>query len=289
MALLIAASFMWAISFALIDRSGIDPDLLAAARLGVSALMFAPLLVRAAQAGRAARPRRVAALATVGAVQFGAMYVLVLRAYEFLAGHEVALFTVTTPLFVVLWSSLLERSAAGRAWLGALVAVGAAWVLGTGGESTSGTDASFWTGFALVQGANALFAAGLILYRRVDRRAVRPAEDFGWVYAGAFAVTAAWALTTVDRSELDLTRSQWWVVLYLGTVPSGIAFYLWNRGATRVSAGVLAVMNNLKIPLAVAVALAPPFLEPADLPRLAVSSALLVAALFVARPRAFLP
>ena len=49
-------------------------------------------------------------------------------------------------------------------------------------------------------------------------------------------------------------------VLYLGLVPSGLAFNLWNLGATRVRAGILAVMNNLKIPLAVGVALLPPLM-----------------------------
>ena len=67
-------------------------------------------------------------------------------------------------------------------------------------------------------------------------------------------------------------------------MPSGVAFFLWNRGATRVGLGTLAVMNNLKVPLAVAVALAPPFSESADLPKLLVSAALLAAALLIARP-----
>ena len=285
MLLLIIASLLWSVSFALIDQSGIEPDVLAAARLGVSALLFAPLLVRAARAGRVVRPRRALVLSFVGAIQFGAMYVLVLRAYDHLQGHEVALFTITTPLFVVVWSSFIERTAAARAWCGALVAVCAAAVLRSGEIADSDLAPRFWIGFALVQGANALFAAGQILYRRVDRGTARPAEDFAWVYLGGFALTAAWALFTVERADADLSSTQWLTVLYLGAVPSGLAFYVWNRGATRVSSGVLAVMNNLKIPLAVAVALAPPFRESADPTRLAASSALLALALLIAVPR----
>ena len=57
---------------------------------------------------------------------------------------------------------------------------------------------------------------------------------------------------------------QWAVLAYLGIVASGLCFFLWNRGARLVSAGQLAVMNNLKIPLAVAVSLFV-FREPANL------------------------
>ena len=43
------------------------------------------------------------------------------------------------------------------------------------------------------------------------------------------------------------------VLVYLGIVASGIGFFLWNAGARRSAPGVLAVGNNLKIPLAAAV------------------------------------
>ena len=72
-------------------------------------------------------------------------------------------------------------------------------------------------------------------------------------------------------------------MLYLGLVPTAVGFHLWNRGASRVSAGTLAAANQLKVPLAVLVALAPPFREPADLPRLAAASVVIALALVVGR------
>ena len=51
---------------------------------------------------------------------------------------------------------------------------------------------------------------------------------------------------------------------------SGVGFFLWNVGATRVRSGTLAVMNNAKVPLAVVVSLAF-FGEQAPLPWLAAS------------------
>ena len=308
MGLLVLASVLWSVSFALIGQSGIDPDLLAAARLGLAAALFLPALwhsrssaavpqapeaprwpsiVRNVRrpAGTGPSPRRLRLLA-IGALQFGIMYVLVLRAYQFLEGHEVALLTITTPLFVVFVESLLARRSSLRPWLGAAVAVAGAYVLrGSGG---AGASHDFWTGFALVQLANLAFAAGQVFYRREESRGdagklstARAAGRFGLLYIGAFLVALPWAIFHVEPSSLRLTEAQVWTVLYLGVVPSGLAFFLWNLGATRVSVGALAVMNNLKIPLAVLVALLPPFREQANLPRLAVSGLLLGAALVI--------
>ena len=64
-------------------------------------------------------------------------------------------------------------------------------------------------------------------------------------------------------------------------VASGAGFFLWNVGATRVSSGTLAVMNNAKVPLGVAVSLLV-FGETADAAGLAASFALFAAALWLA-------
>ena len=48
---------------------------------------------------------------------------------------------------------------------------------------------------------------------------------------------------------------QWGLLAYLGVIASGLCFFLWDRGATRVGAGTLALMNNLKIPLGAVVSI----------------------------------
>ncbi|MEE2939843.1 MAG: EamA family transporter [Planctomycetota bacterium] len=284
MLLLVLASLLWSVSFALIGRSGIDPDVLAAARLALAALLFSPVLLQ-----ERVQPRRALALMGVGALQFGLMYVLVMRAYAHLAGHEVALLTITTPVLVVLAGGLFAkrgpRLGDARAWCAASVAVAAAYTLRAGGARVE-SEGGFWTGVALVQGANLAWAAGQVLYARIEPSAGGGSTArFGWLYVGAALVAGGWAAGHVGRADLALDRGQILTLLYLGLVPSGVAFFLWNRGATQVGIGTLAVMNNLKVPLAVAVALAPPFNEPADLPSLLASAALLAAALWIARPR----
>ena len=70
-------------------------------------------------------------------------------------------------------------------------------------------------------------------------------------------------------------------VLFIILLIGGIGFFGWNVGATKVTASTLAVFNNLKIPLAVAVALLV-FEESAHLPRLALCGAFMAAAIYVA-------
>jgi len=70
--------------------------------------------------------------------------------------------------------------------------------------------------------------------------------------------------------------------VYLGVLASGAAFFLWNLGAVRVSTGTLAVMNNAKLPLGVAVSLLV-FGEKTDLARLLFGGGLILAAALYAQ------
>jgi drug/metabolite transporter (DMT)-like permease len=301
LAFLVIASLLWSVSFALIKSSGIHPDVLSAARLGLAALLFVPFLLRGAASapagdarlsGTEARrlPSRLPLrLAFIGAVQFGLMYVLVMRSYGYLAGHEVALLTITTPIFVVLFEAMLARRVAGRALAAALIAVLAALVLRWPDDGH--LERVDLRGFALVGLANAAWALGQVLYRRTapsgskagSKAGSRAAlAQFGWMYVGGAAVAGGWAWLHTSTVDWRLDQVQIWKILYLGLIPSGLAFYLWNRGALSVQVGTLAVLNNLKVPLAVGVAVLPPFSESFDAGRLGACAALLLLALWLA-------
>jgi drug/metabolite transporter (DMT)-like permease len=58
-------------------------------------------------------------------------------------------------------------------------------------------------------------------------------------------------LFSFDFGSLSLTEGQILSLLYLGLVPTGVGFWLWNKGAVLVESSTLAIMNNLKIPLGV--------------------------------------
>ncbi len=244
MVLLLFASLIWAFSFGLIKGrlAGLDSGFISAARLGLALLVFLPFLRL-----RALPARTVARLVAIGAVQFGLMYLAYNESFRYLRGLDVALFTITTPIYVTLFADALERRFHWRAFLAAILAVaGASLVVPKVSETL--------LGIALVQISNVAFAVGQVLYARLAREApLRDRDVFALLYAGATAVAVA--VIACRGIAATPSAAQIWTLVYLGVIASGIGFFLWNVGATRVSAGVLAVMNNAKIPLAVTVSI----------------------------------
>jgi drug/metabolite transporter (DMT)-like permease len=274
---LLLVSLLWAFSFGLIKRHlvGLDSAFVATVRLGLALLVFLPLVrVRGLKTGTAA------ALVGIGALQFGLMYLAYIESFRHLRAYEAALFTITTPILVTLFADALDRTLRPRALFAALLAVG-----GAAFVALKSTDVNVTLlGLGLVQLSNAAFAGGQVLYRRLMLRdtTLRDREVFGWLYTGGFAVAL---IATLPRGvAVNPSAAQLWVLLYLGVLASGVGFFLWNVGATRVSAGTLAVMNNVKVPLAVAVSLLF-FGETADLPRLLAAGAVMAAAVWLAEKR----
>jgi len=275
---LLLVSLVWAFSFGLVkgQLAGLDATLVAVLRLALSLLVFLPF-ARWRAVPRAARWRFIA----IGAVQFGAMYLLYLRAYAYLAAYEVALFTIFTPFYVVLLDAALERRWQTRFLLAAGVAAsGAALVIYMTPHSPH-----LLTGFLLVQGSDFCFALGQLAWRRERARFANGLSDaqlFALPYAGAVALALAVSGFTTDWRQLTtITPTQFATIAYLGIVASGLCFFWWNVGARRVNAGILAVLNNAKMPLGVACSLLV-FGEQADPVLLLLSLALLGAAVAIA-------
>jgi len=275
---LIAVSLLWAFSFGLIKGrlAGLDSAFISAARLGLALLVFLPFLRL-----RGISVRAALILTGIGAVQFGLMYLAYNESFRYLPAYEVALFTITTPILVTLLADAFDHALRLRALLAALLAVAAAGIMVWHPATPTGAI----KGFLLVQLSNVAFATGQVLYRRVRARpdAVADRNHFALAYAGAFLVTSI-ALLWRGGVPDTLTGSQAITLLYLGVIASGLGFFLWNRGATQVGAGTLAVMNNAKVPLAVACSLLF-FGESADLPRLLASLGILGFAVWLAEKR----
>ncbi|HEY4988300.1 MAG TPA: EamA family transporter [Opitutaceae bacterium] len=276
MILLLIVSVIWAFAFGLTKKlAGLDATGLAVLRLAISLAVFLPFC-RVARLGAA----RIARLAAVGAVQFGAMYILLFRSYAHLHAYEVALFTITTPILVTLIDALLE----GR-WRIRYVSAAALSVAGAGVVLWKSIgDSAILGGFLLVQLSNLCFAVGQLAWRRERARLPAGSGDmavFALPFAGALALTAAVSLFATDWHAVAPSPPQWAIIVYLGAVSSGAGFFLWNLGATRVNAGALAAFNNAKIPLGIAASLLV-FGETADLARLLSGGALMAMGVWAA-------
>lgn len=274
---LLVVSLLWAFSFGLIkgQLSGIPSASVAFIRLFFSLLVFLPLL----------RPRKIALSLTgklilTGMLQYGLMYITYLHAFSYLAAWQVALFTVFTPLYLAIINDFMCYKFHWHYFLGAFLALSGAFYI----QYQQGLGSASLTGFALLQVSNICFALGQLLYRRWMEEAedIKDHQVFAWLFLGGI-IPAGIMAGFSDISVLSMiSKAQWLVLIYLGVVASGLGFFLWNFGARKTNAGVLAVFNNLKIPLAIAVSLIF-FNEKTDLVRLLTGGMAVLAGLWISQ------
>ncbi|GAB4338835.1 MAG: carboxylate/amino acid/amine transporter [Calditrichia bacterium] len=277
MAYLIVVSIIWGFSFGLIkgQLTGLPAELVAFIRLLISFLFFLPFF----RYEKRLTPF-VPKFLLLGAVQFGGMYIAYISAYRYLMAYQVALFTLLTPIYIVLIDNLGKAQFNKRAALGAFTAVAASLVI----VFREMPFSDFLTGFILLQISNLCFAWGQLYYGKLKNKIPEFSDSryFALIYLGAVLITFSAALFTRSLQFSAINNRQWLTLLYLGLLPSGLGFFWWNFGAARVPAALLAVMNNLKIPLAVLISILI-FDETASLLRLAAGSALFGLAIYLAR------
>jgi len=272
---LLFVSLLWAFSFGLIkgNLTGLDSNFVSFARLLLSLIVFLPL-VKFKKVDRKLSWR----LILTGMVQYGLMYITYIYSFQYLQAFEVALFTIFTPIYVTLINSFMKRKFNAMFFLTALLAI-----IGTGivkYQDLSQSD--MLIGFLIVQVSNISFAFGQVFYKASmkDVPELKDQEVFGILYIGGVMITALVSGVFTDFSALQISSNQWITLLYLGIVASGFAFFLWNFGARRVNIGALAIFNNLKVPLAVAVSLLV-FGESANIPNLLIGGIIVVLALVI--------
>ena len=280
-------SIVWALSFGLIGQalSEVDPFFAATMRLGIAGLVFIPFL-RWSKIPHGSH----FILVGCGAVQFGVMYVCYMKAFQIAPGqsHLVALFSILTPLYVVLINDLRKREFHPKYLYAALLAIAGAATI----KARTGSMDSLWITFGLMQVAGLAFGFGQVYYRDWKRKhtEVKDHQIFALLYAGGFGVAAIACafFPHWERTQLDAKQLQ--VLAYLGIVASGLGFFLWNKGAAICRAGTLAAFNNAVIPLAMACSLfifgEGSGLEGGAILRLIIGSALIIAAVALAEKTA---
>jgi drug/metabolite transporter (DMT)-like permease len=250
-------------------------------RLGIAGLVFIPFL-RWSKIPHGSHFKLIGC----GAVQFGVMYVCYMMAFQIVPGksHLIALFSILTPLYVVLINDLSKREFHPKYLYAALLAIAGAAII----KARAGSMDSLWITFGLMQIAGLAFGFGQVYYRDWKRKhtEVKDHQIFALLYAGGFGVAAIACafFTNWERTQLDTKQLQ--VLAYLGIVASGLGFFLWNKGAAICRAGTLAAFNNAVVPLAMACSLfifgEGSGLEGGAILRLIIGSALIIAAVALA-------
>jgi len=250
MLLLFIVSLAWAFSFGLIkgNLTGVDSNFVSFVRMAISLVVFLPF-IKFKRIDRKLFLR----LALAGVMQFGIMYIAYIASFKSLKAYEVALFTIFTPIYVTLIDDAFRKKFNPLYLVTALLAVVGTWIIKSGEPLSPG----IMSGFLLVQVSNLTFAFGQVYYRRLmaEHNELKDQNVFGVLYLGAVAVTLAATLFFTPLAEITLTAKQFWTLVYLGVFASGICFFLWGIGSRKVNTGALAIFNDLKVPLAVAVSL----------------------------------
>jgi drug/metabolite transporter (DMT)-like permease len=241
----------WASAFVAIRgvRHAFDPGALALGRLLIgSGVLGAVLLVR----GAWVRPsRREWMLVVLCGLAWFAIYNVALNAAERRvdAGTAAMLVNVGPILIALLAGSLLGEGFPGWLLVGAGVAFAGAIAIGLASTHRSASDLG---GVALCLGAALAWAIGVLAQKPALRRL--PALQLTWLSCTVGAVAC---LPFSGRLLHDLPRASGGHLaglVYLGLVPTSIAFCTWAYALSRMPAGRLGVTTYLVPPLTIAIA-----------------------------------
>ena len=242
---LIFVTLLWALSFNLIGvylAGAVDSYFAVLTRVVLAGLIFLPMT-----RWRGVAPGFIAGVTVVGMLQFGVTYLCLYLSFNMLTVAEVLLFTVLTPLHVALIDDALNRRFNPWAFLAAAIAV-----LGAGLIRYDDLSSDFLGGFLLLQLANFTFAAGQVGYKHLAERyqsQIPLHRRFGYFFIGALLVVLPAWLVLGNPEKLPTTSTQWGVLIWMGVLATALGQFCWNKGATLVDAGTLAVMNNLSVPV----------------------------------------
>ncbi len=274
---LFLSSIVWAFSYGLIkgNLTHLNPDFVAWTRMIIPALLFFPFFK-----GKELAFKTKGLFLCIGALQYGLMYLLVIRSYAYLSAYQVIFFTAFTPIYVILIDDLLIRRFRPFYLFTALLAFMGAGIL----YYQSLFSGQLLKGFLLVQASDICFAFGQVAYKRLRKKesSLKDLELYALLFWGATAITTLSTSFFGGWSSIWLLSSkQLLLILYLGAVASGLCFFWWNRSAVFVSSGTLAALNNIKIPLGVFVSIVV-FGEEAPIRALTLSTVLISISIFLA-------
>ncbi len=273
---LAAVTLLWAFSFSLIGvylAGQVDSWFSVWIRIALASVLFLPFLKF-----KGISKSLIAKLMTIGGFQLGLMYCFYYQSFLLLSVPEVLLFTVFTPIYVTLLYDFLKGQFSPWYLVTAAIAVaGAAFI------KFAGINEDFLLGFLVVQGANLCFAIGQVGYKVImEKESVELPQHtiFGYFYLGALCVASVAFALMGNIEKLPTTSVQWGVLIYLGLIASGLGYFIWNKGATMVNAGALAVMNNALVPAGLIVNILI-WNRDVDLVRLSIGGAIILLSLVV--------
>jgi drug/metabolite transporter (DMT)-like permease len=243
---LILVSILWSFSFGIIKYglSGIDSSFISLMRNLIAFLFFASLTLYNFK-----KFIFDIKLILIGAIQFGLMYVLYIQSYQYLPAYLIVTFTITTPIFIGIFSQLLQNKSFSLSGIFSILLV----ILGSLMMRFNIVNPlDYWLGFFLIQCANICFAIGQIMFKKwySKNTSVDIIYNFSQMFFGAVLITSMFSI--INSTNIGLLNTyNLFALLFLGLFSTGFGFLTWNLGSIQVSNERLALMNNAVIPIAI--------------------------------------
>lgn len=220
----LSAILMWSLLGVFAGGSGaVPPFLLNAFCFGLSGSVAMAWLIARRRTGVLRQPAKVWAVGTLGLFGYHALYFTALRNAPLV---EAGLLNYLWPLLIVLLSGLLPGERLGLHHIaGVLIGFAGAALLVTAGRSLS-LDGGYAFGYFAAFLAAVAWASYSVISRRF---ASVPSE----AVAGFCLAAAALSLIchfAFEETVLPANALQWSMVLLLGALPVGLAFFVWDHG-----------------------------------------------------------
>jgi len=241
----------WASAFVAIRDLGDDfgPGPLSLGRLCVAALVLGLLLAVRRDWVRPTR-REWALIAVYGLVWFGVYNVALNAAEQRIDAGTAAMLVNIGPILIALLAGTLLREGYPR-WLlaGAGVAFAGAALIGA---ATAGEDGADVLGIVLSAVAAVAYAVGVVAQKPVLRRL--PSLQVTWLGCVVAAAACLPYAPALAEEGARASAGALGGLLYLGLVPTALAFSTWGYALARMDAGRLGVTTYLVPPLAIVLA-----------------------------------
>jgi drug/metabolite transporter (DMT)-like permease len=243
---LILVSILWSFSFGIIKYGlgDVNPILLSFLRNLIAFVFFAFLTIY--------NYKKFVfdiKLIAIGAVQFGLMYIFYISSYQFLPAYLIATFTITTPIFIMIFSQIINHKPFTLNGIySVLFVITGSYLI----RLTVVNPFDYWIGFILIQFANLFFALGQLLFKewKSKNKQTDVINNFSQLFFGAVIITFIFNSFYSNSFETINSHHIPWL-LFLGLISTGLGFLVWNLGSVKVSNERLAVMNNIVIPIAI--------------------------------------
>lgn len=243
---LILVSILWSFSFGIIKYGlgDVNPILLSFLRNLIAFVFFAFLTIY--------NYKKFVfdiKLIAIGVVQFGLMYIFYISSYQFLPAYLIATFTITTPIFIMIFSQIINHKPFTLNGIySVLFVITGSYLI----RLTVVNPFDYWIGFILIQFANLFFALGQLLFKewKSKNKKTDVINNFSQLFFGAVIITFIFNSFYSNSFETINSHHIPWL-LFLGLISTGLGFLVWNLGSVKVSNERLAVMNNIVIPIAI--------------------------------------